>query len=176
MRSWPHAPSKIVTAPGRYLITAATYQKQNLFADEERLELLHDILLEIAELDGWKLDAWAVFANHYHLLGESPNIANPAAKLTKRVHGKSATLLNRLDSQPGRRVWFRSWDTRITHHSSYLARLAYVHHNAVHHRVAKVAEHYPWCSAKWFVLNAEKPLYDSVVSLNPTRLAIRDDF
>ncbi len=158
------------------MITAATFQKQKLFHDSERLELLHDVLLEIAELDGWKLDAWAVFPNHYHLLGQSPEAEKSVARLTKRVHGKSATLLNRMDGEAGRRVWYRSWDTRITHDSSHFARLAYVHHNAVHHGVVKVAEHYPWCSARWFMLNAEKPLYESVAGMKATNVHIRGDF
>ena len=39
--------------------------------------------------------------------------------------------LNRIDDTPGRRVMYKFWDTRLTFEKSWLARLNYVHQNAV---------------------------------------------
>ena len=55
MRTWPHAPSKCVTEPGIYMVTAGTLDKIPLFYDDQRLEILHDLLLRSAEEDGWEL-------------------------------------------------------------------------------------------------------------------------
>src|SRR5437588_7880209 len=114
MGSWPHAPSKLVNAPGTYFVTASTYHKLKLFGTNEKLDYLHDFLLETCLEMGWRLQAWAVFPNHYHFLGFSPDVERAVEALTRKLHGKSAIELNKLDSEPGRKVWFRSWDTRIT--------------------------------------------------------------
>ena len=51
----------------------------------------------------------------------------------QKLHYDSACELNRLESQPGRNVWYNFRDTKLTHQYSYLARLNYVHQNAVKH-------------------------------------------
>jgi putative transposase len=48
--------------------------------------------------------------------------------------------VNGLDQSPERQVWYNYWDTLLTYQSSYLARLNYVHQNAVKHRLVPVAE------------------------------------
>ncbi|MBI5706574.1 MAG: transposase [Armatimonadetes bacterium] len=106
--SWPHAPSKIVDHPGTYIITAGTYHKEHLFKDSESLRLLHDTLLSVAEEQGWQLQAWAVFSNHYHLVGFSPDRPNAVRTLTSKVHGLTAIELNKRQSATGRQVWYRS--------------------------------------------------------------------
>jgi hypothetical protein len=39
---------------------------------------------------------------------------------------------------------------------SWLARLNYVHQNAVKHGLVPIAHQYPWCSAPWFETNARR--------------------
>src|ERR1039458_9298182 len=55
-----------------------------------------------------------------------------------------------MDGVEGRTVWHNFRDTRLTYQYSYLARLNYVHRNAVKHGLVPVANQYPWCSAAWF--------------------------
>lgn len=129
------------------MITAGTLGKQHLFRGAERLTLLHDLLLEVAGELQWDLMAWAVFDNHYHVLGASPDVDNPQARFCGKFHGLSAIRLNELDGTPGRRVWYRSWDKRITYEKSLLARIGYVIANPVKHGLVRVAKDYPWCSA-----------------------------
>jgi putative transposase len=147
MSKWPHAPSHEVDHPGAYILTAGTYHKAPLFQGKERLDLLEKILLDtLLELE-WQVQAWAVFPNHYHFVGLSPQTGLGLKELTKRIHARSAVELNRMDDALGRMVWYRCWDTRITFERSYLARLAYVHNNPVKHGLVVRAEDYPWCSA-----------------------------
>lgn len=176
MRSWPHAPSKCVTTPGLYFVTAATYHKERLFADGPKIELLHDTLLDMAEKQGWELMAWAVFANHYHFVGVSPDRERAAAELCSRVHTVTANRLNLMDGERGRRVWYRFWDVRLTFEKSVMARLAYVIDNPVHHGLVRRAEEYRWCSAKWFLENGDKPFVQSVMSFKIDRVKVYDDF
>ena len=52
--SWPHAPSKVLTGPGLFIIIAGTYQKQHLFKDRERLRVLEQSLFESALATDWE--------------------------------------------------------------------------------------------------------------------------
>lgn len=176
MKSWPHAPSKIVRGPGLYVVTAATYRKQRLFDSPEKLDLLHDTILGLAEGYGWKLQAWAVFPNHYHLVGIAPEEDDPVKSLTKAIHGSCAIELNRMDHTPGRQVWFRSWQTRLTFEKSYLARLSYVMYNPVRHGLVKKPEDYPWCSRRWFEAHGDRSFVNTVLNLDTARVRIIDDF
>jgi len=137
---------------GTYFVTAGTYLRQHHFAGKTRLAVLHRGLLKVASEFGWRLEAWAVFSNHYHLVGHSPEAADTAENLTQmlgQLHEQTAKWVNKLDNQPGRKVWHNFHDTRLTYEKSYLARLNYTHQNAVKHGLVPVANQYPWCSARW---------------------------
>ncbi len=138
------------------MVTAGTYQKSHAFAGRERLEVLHRGLLAVAGEFEWRLEAWAVFSNHYHFVGHSP--ADPAtlSSMLGKLHERTAKWVNRLDRMEGRKVWHNFWETRLTHEKSYFARLNYVHQNAVRHGLALTADAYPWCSAGWFQRSATR--------------------
>ena len=176
MRNWPHAPSKIVRGPGTYIVTAGTYGKVRLFDCPAKLELLHDCLLQLAMEHGWSLQAWAVLANHYHFVGVSPEAEDPVRRLTSALHRKTSGILNDLDSRPGRMVWYRAWQTRISYERSRMARMAYVMRNPAKHGLVADPEEYPWCSMAWFKRNGDRPFVESVLSFDTSRVNVRDDF
>jgi len=165
-----------VDHPGNYILTAGTCGKQPFFNTPEKRDLLERWLLDTLDEFGWQVQAWAVFDNHYHFVGLSPETGLGLTELTQRVHRGSARDLNKLDGVPGRSVWYRSWDTRITHERSYLARLAYVHSNPVKHGLVDDPRAYPWCSAEWFWTQAHGPFRDSVLSFQTDRVNVFDPF
>ena len=151
--SWPHAPLHELSARGTYIVTAGTYQKAHHFRTRARLQVLHRGLLSV----GWRLEAWAVFSNHYHFVEHSPDYgADNLGQMLGLLHEKTAKWINRLDNTAGRKVWRNFWETRLTHTISYLARLNYVHQNPVKHGLVAVANQYPWCSAGWFERTASE--------------------
>jgi putative transposase len=176
MSKWPHAPSHEVDHPGCYFLTASTQYKQKLFDTPEKLSILEDALLQGLADRGWQTQAWAVFANHYHFVGLSPDEGLGLTDLTRHIHSETAKALNRLDGAPGRTVWYRCWDTRLSFQRSYLARLAYVHNNPVKHGLVRCADQYPWCSAEWFSQRAEAPFFKTVMSFKTDSVNIYDDF
>jgi putative transposase len=68
MPDWPHGPTHRLDSAGAYMVTAATYQKYPLFRSAKHLKYLCEALLDLAPRYGWKLEAWAVFPNHYHFV------------------------------------------------------------------------------------------------------------
>ena len=176
MGTWPHAPSKIVKGPGLYIITSGTYEKLHLFNTDAKLDLLQTIFFDIATEQGWRLEAWAFFSNHYHIVGQAPETDSPITHLVQRVHGRSSFELNKLDGVKRRKVWTNCWDTRLTFEKSYMARLAYVHNNPVKHGLVSSASEYRWCSASWFKQNGDSPFVESVLSFPTDEVRVDDDF
>jgi putative transposase len=64
----------------------------------------------------------------------------------------------------------------LTYEESYLARLSYVHNNAVKHGLVKIAKQYPWCSAAWFERTATSAQVKTLARMKTDRIKIEDDF
>lgn len=179
LTAWPHAPTHAISESGTFFVTASTLHKEHHFRGTDRLGVLHRGLLTVARDFGWTLEAWAVFSNHYHFIAHSPADSSDATSLAtmlKLLHSKTASWLNRLEDEPGRKVWFNYWETRLTHQRSYLARLNYVHQNAVKHGLVAVANQYPWCSAAWFERSSSPAKVRSIYRFKTDRLNVVDDF
>ena len=176
---WPHAPTHRLSESGTYFLSAGTYRKAHYFGGADRLRVLHRGLQTLTRKYGWSLEAWAVFSNHYHFVAHSPADAPDASNLSEMLstlHVKTAEWVNKLDCTPGRQVWFNYRETRITYEKSYLARLNYVHQNAVKHGLVSVATQYPWCSARWFESTASPAMAKSIYRFKTNRLQVPDDF
>ena len=137
--------------------------------------MLTNLLLDLAGDHGWMIQAWAVFPNHYHYIAESRQ-PETLRRLIRELHSRSAVTLNREQNAARRKVWFQYWESQITFHRSFLARLNYVHQNPVHHKLVPKASQYKWCSAGWFERKAAPAFLKSVASFPVDRLDIPDDF
>ncbi|MBN1475348.1 transposase [Candidatus Sumerlaeota bacterium] len=159
-----------------YIITASTYQRTPLFTSPDRLDALQRVIFEQAEKHDWRLLAWALLANHYHLVASAPEKARSLQAWIRAVHSITARDLNRRDGTPGRQVWYQYWDTCITTERSLLARLHYVHTNPAKHGVVDDAADYPWCSMQWLLETAPSERRAAVLGFPCDRISIRDDF
>ncbi len=176
---WPHAPLHRLSSQGTYFLTASTLHHEHHFRCKERLVVLHRGLLKVAAQFGWRLEAWAVFSNHYHFVGHSPEHQETAESLRPMLsflHEKTAKWVNRLDKAPKRQVWFNFRETRLTYEKSYLARLNYTHQNPVKHRLVPVANQYPWCSARWFERTARPAQVNTIYRLKTDQVNVPDEF
>jgi putative transposase len=150
--------------------------KQHFFDTPEKRDLLEHLVLSFAREYGWQLEARAVFANHYHIVARGNPDARNLKELLHDLHGVSALRLNDLDNLRGRKVWFNFWDSKMTLQHSYLARLNYVHQNAVKHKLVQVANQYAWCSAAWFERVASPAQIKSIYGFKIDRVKVADDF
>ncbi|MGH9744098.1 MAG: REP-associated tyrosine transposase [Candidatus Acidiferrum sp.] len=172
---WPHAPIHRLGHAGAYIVTAGTYKKAHLFHDAERLAFVTKSLLALSKRYGWSLQAWAVFSNHYHFIAECSQPGS-LKRLVQYLHSLSAKHVNQLDGTAGRAVWFQYWDTLLTYEKSYLARLNYVHTNAVRHGLVREPGAYPWCSAGWFQRSASPAFRETVMSFPCDIVNVPDEF
>ena len=175
-KHWHHSPLHVFLPNIIYMVTGATLYKKDIFNDDARLLMLHNVLLETADKHGWALQAWAVFANHYHFIARSPEDATTLKTIIQRIHSLTAREANRLAGTSGRKVWFQYWDTCITYERSYLARLNYVRNNPVKHGLVQSPEDYPYCSAAWFRTHAEPGFRRKVESAPYDRVKVIDIF
>ena len=174
--SWPHAPPHYFTAHGTYIITAATLHRKRLFDTGLKLDLLRDTTFEMARNYALVLQAWAFFANHYHLVASFENTKVTHRDFVRHLHRELSMRLKRVNGTSGCRVMYEFWDTRLTFEKSWLARLNYVHQNPVKHGIVAFANQYPWCSAAWFESNARQSFVKSVHSFKTDQVNVPDDF
>jgi putative transposase len=175
-RDWPHAPLHRLSEAGTYLVTAGTLYKQHHFHSIPRLDLLEAKLLELARHYGWQLEAWAVFANHYHFVGHAQTTSGPLSDFLGHLHSATAKVVNEADGAAGRQVWHNFWEARLTYERSYLARLNYVHQNPVKHGLVRVANQYRWCSAAWLERTATPAQVKTIYSFKTDKVRVYDDF
>jgi putative transposase len=119
------------------------------------------------------LHSWSFFSNHYHLILRTET-GQKLRQLLSDFHSGSARELNKQDGTPGRKVWFQFWDTELTTQGSYMARLRYVQENAVHHGLVLRADHYPWCSAKWFQDTATAAFRKAIANMKMDRVTVKE--
>ena len=175
-KDWPHAPVHRLADATVYIVTAATLHKRHLFHTASQRDLLERLILSFAKQHGWQLEAWCVLANHYHFVARGNPASTNLGQFIHQLHGVSARSLNAMEAVVGRAVWHNFWDTKLTHQHSYLARLHYVHQNAVKHGLVRVANLYPWCSATWFERVASPAQVKAIYSLKTDRVNVYDEY
>jgi len=175
-KDWPHAPLHRLSEHGTYIVTAGTLHKEHWFRGPDRLDLLEWALLRVMKASGWRLEAWAVFSNHYHFVAHAEPDAAALRTVLRQLHGETSREVNRRDGASGRTVWHNFWDTKLTFEKSYLARLNYVHQNPVKHGLVPLACHYRWCSAAWFERTATRAQVRTIYGFKIDKLNVRDDY
>jgi putative transposase len=175
MPEWHHAPIHHLKEAGAYCVTGATYLKQRFFHRRSHLDMLQEAFFAFANKFDWRLQAWALFSNHYHFVGFS-DAPKTLTQMLNEFHSATSRELNRIEGEVGRRVWFQFWDTHLTIPGSYLARLKYVQENAVHHQIVQRAADYRWCSASWFERSAPSAFFKAVSRMKIDRVTVVDDF
>ncbi len=151
-RHWPHAPPHRLCQGGVYFLTARCAEGRNLLADDDMKDWFQETLFLVAREFGWTLEAWAILSNHYHLIGHSPKGPGGAESLRD--------MIRKLHS--------------LTHQRSYLARLHYVHQNAVHHKLVAVGSDWKWCSAAAFKREVTSAWLKTITSFCYDEIAAKD--
>jgi putative transposase len=130
-RGFPwHAPPHFPGVSGEYLISAACFEHQPVFADPTDLSWLLDQTLNA--LDEVKLPCYVFLPNHYHVLLRTEDIAI-VSEVLRLLHSRVATDINGRHRKRGRRVWYRFSDRFIRSERHHWATVNYIHYNPVKH-------------------------------------------
>jgi putative transposase len=175
-RDWPHAPPHRLESSGVYFLTARAAEQRHLLAADEMKDWFLAKLFELCTQFSWKLEAWAVLSNHYHFVAHSPRgSAESLGPMVRKLHSQTTQELNRRDNKAGRtRLWQNYRETHLTFQHSYLARLHYVHQNAVHHGLVKVGSDWKWCSAATFKAAVSPAWLKTITSFKYDEIARAD--
>jgi len=164
-----------MTENGIYVVTASTLNHRLLFNTDRKRDLLERIILSKAKLHRWDLEAWAVFANHYHFVArgnpDSMNLGDLSTGCIPSWHGLSMSWTIDLIGSVAQLL-----ETRLTYQHAYLARLKYVHQNAVRHGLVATGNQYPWCSAAWFERVASVAQVKTIYRFKIDSVQVPDDF
>jgi len=179
-RDWPHAPPHRLGQAGVYFLTARAKEGRHLFAEDSMKDWFEETLFTIAAENAWRLEAWAVLSNHYHFIAHVPKGPEEEGAASvrngiRKLHSLATKECNRRDGTPGRtRLWQNFRETRLTHQESYLARLNYVHQNAVHHGLVAKGSDWKWCSALKFQKAVTPAWVKTVASFRYDEIAQKD--
>ena len=175
---WPHAPPHRLGEIGVYFVTARALGGRLLLKAPEMRDWFQDELRRLAEAYGWRLEAWAVLPNHYHLIAHTDVTAESAVRLSaflRHLHSSTTRELNRRrDPHGGHRLWHNYRETRLTLPNAHAARLHYVHGNAVHHGLVLQAHEWPWCSAAEFERSVSPARRKTIYSFKYEQIAADD--
>ncbi|MBK6795641.1 MAG: transposase [Acidobacteria bacterium] len=131
----------------KYLVTAACFEhKRHIGISPDRMNCCEKTLLDFCLEFGSEVFAWCILPNHYHLLIQCALIKT-FCKYLGKLHGRLSRQWNKEDDEPGRKVWYRSFDREIRSERHFYASLNYVHHNPVHHKYVESWVDWPWSSA-----------------------------
>ena len=132
-----------------HVFNRGNYRKE-LFADAGGAHAFEKALLEVAVRDGWKLHAYAILSNHFHLAVETPN-SNLVAGM-QWLEGTFASRFNRFHKERGHVFQGRYKALVVQPGPHLLAVVDYVHLNPVRAGLCKLAglKEYPFSSYQKF--------------------------
>ncbi len=142
-----------------YHIISRGNDRKELFAHEQTGEVFERMIFETAERCGWKLFAYIIMSNHYHLVIETsePNLVEGM----KWLQSTFATRFNRLRNKRGHVFQGRYKSILINEDRPLLGLIDYVHLNPVRAKLCTVDElkGHPLSSfPKYFKRTVQPPL------------------
>jgi REP element-mobilizing transposase RayT len=148
-------PLRLEFAGALYHVTARGDGREDIYRADGDRRLFLDVLGEVWERCGWKVHAYCLMTNHYHLLVETPD-AN-LAKGMRQLNGVYTQRFNRTYERVGH-VFQGRYKAILVQKETYLLELArYVVLNPVRARMVRRTGDWPWSSDRAMVGEAAAP-------------------
>ena len=132
-----------------YFVTSHVY-KNSLFLRKDHKILLHQKISLFLKEFGFKLYAYAILDDHYHLLIHS-SMGKKLAKAIGKIHAGFFFEVNTLEDKRGRRIWQNYWDRCIRDEKDFWTHFNYIHHNPVKHGLTTSMKEYEYSSHKSWI-------------------------
>lgn len=152
-----------------YFITGRTVAKINFFNSQEKKNIFLRVLKIALTKFSYQLYAFVINDNHYHLLVKI-EAANQLPRFILNLHSNSARLVNQMDNQAGRQIWYQYWDRCVRSEKDFWTRFNYIHHNPIKHGYLKHLNElsaYKFCSYYVWLQKKEIEWINSVFEMYP---------
>jgi REP element-mobilizing transposase RayT len=145
-----------------YYITNRCIYNQDIFKDQADYSAYFELLKKYKEQYGFKLYAYALMPNHFHLLLELPNQKEESFKggISEIMHGLNSSYTKYFNGKYGRKghLFRDRFRTALVEKSPYLLKLtAYIHLNPQKLNLVFSAKDYAYSSYQLYI-NKEIPL------------------
>jgi REP element-mobilizing transposase RayT len=137
-------PLRLEHAGAIWHVTARGNRREEIVLDDEDRQGWLDQLATTVEMYRWRLYAWVLMTNHYHLLLETPE-----PNLTRGMHRLNGPYAQRFNKRHGRvgHLFQGRYKAILVERESHLVELTrYVILNPVRAGMVGSAEEYPWSS------------------------------
>lgn len=151
---------------GVYHVLNRGNYRSDIFRGEKTKQAFLDCLAEACEKTGWRIHAWCLMSNHYHLA-----ISTPKANLVDGMSWLQGTFAARFNGLRGERghLFQGRYKSLVVDPDGGLGPLChYIHLNPVRAKLREVAElsAYRWASVSWLLEPKRRPAwYDPVPAL-----------
>ncbi len=152
MKQKRHQPLHLYQDNTYYFITSHTYKNVPLLKTRDKKNLLFKKIKFWFEKFGYKLYAWVILNNHYHLLCKSYRGTDLPVIISK-VHTGFSYEINKLENKQGRKIWQNYWDKFIRSEKDLWMHFNYIHQNPIKHMVVNNMEHYEFSSYNFWKKN-----------------------
>lgn len=155
-------PPRISLEDALYYITNRCIYNQDIFKEKADYQAYFELLKKYKEQYGFKLYAYALMPNHFHLLLELPGPEEESFKggISEIMHGLNSSYTKYFNGKYGRKghLFRDRFRTALVEKTPYLLKLtAYIHLNPQKLNLSFSAKDYPYSSYSLYI-NKEIPL------------------
>lgn len=152
-------PLRMESEAGVYHVINRGNYRADIFRTEKAKAAFLTCLGEACEKAGWRVHAWCLMSNHYHLA-----IATPNANLVEGMRwlqGTFSVRFNRLRNERGHLFQGRYKSLLVDPDGGLGPLCHYIHLNPVRAKVRAVAAlpDYPWTSLRWLCAPRQRPAW-----------------
>ena len=155
----PRAP-RVEVPGGIHHVTARGVRRLPIYTSETDYRLFLDILGLVAEKFGWRVLAFCLMPNHYHLVIETP-LANLSAGM-HALNGRYARAFNDRHGHTGHLFEARFGAVLVRRDEHLLELVRYVHRNPVRARLCREPGEWGWSSYRALAGKAPAPSWLAV--------------
>ena len=156
--------NRVFISGGIYHVYARVARGEPVFAEDAEAGAFVDVVRAAKERDGFRVFAWAVLSNHYHMAIRTGCV--PLWRTMASIQGRCSKGFNRRHGVLGP-LWQGRYRARLVEDEIYLQQLvAYVHLNPVKAGLVEDPAHYRWSGHGELLGRRRAPLLDADETLS----------
>jgi len=172
-----HRPLHLDLKDEIYFLTGSVYSEDSVFIDNSNKDIFLNVLLEQVKLLGYKIFAFAILNNHYHILLQTSYVN--ISDFVGRLHGKVSYIINKKEKRVGRKIFYQYWDWCIRNEKDFYIHFNYTHINSIKHGLIEDFEqlvNYKYCSfGSWLKKEGREFVFDCLAQYPVRDFEVKGD-